>query len=114
MRALTGALIGASILTFGLGNVSGILVERSSALDQEQRAWSEVLVIHNGTLTANPSALSPQELADSQIIRRGPVVIGYQCQSGGGSRVGNTIGELWGDCREVQTLEHAQQVLASR
>lgn len=46
----------------------GATVAEARIVTQEQDAWSEVRVFQNGTLVANPAALSPVELADAKIV----------------------------------------------
>lgn len=94
----------ACCFALGVGSAAafGVVAEQKA----QRERWDDVLVVMNGTLVANPAALSGTELADATIIRKKPRLIGFNCN-------GRTLtGEQFSDfpmfeCREVMTVEAA-------
>lgn len=61
---LSAALIGSAIMGGILGGCINQIQRDNEAID----SWHGVLVVRDGTAVANPSALTPHELAGVQII----------------------------------------------
>lgn len=102
MRPYMVPLVAAAALSAAF--LGGVFVSAAANLEARDKAWEEVLVVKDGKLVAKPSALTPRELARSQIIDRQPSLIGFGC-AGMGSRamVGQEFDEFPA-CREIKTL----------
>jgi hypothetical protein len=99
---LAAALIGAAII----GGIAGGGIQANRDAAAAETAWSQVLVVRGGTLIANPSAMTPRELADSQIIKRDPQWIAF---CGNKAIVGDDIGEVFdpAHCKQAMNLDQA-------
>lgn len=100
------ALIASAVLTaagsFSMGRVYQMNAEQADA----QAKWDYVMVVNSaGTLIPNPSAMTGEELADSQIIPMRPRLIGHQCEDMPAGRVVVAWEEdQLPPCREINAL----------
>ena len=93
----------------------GALAEKYLAAEKAASAWEGVLVVRNGTLVPNPSALTPQELAQSQLIDRDDFLIGMGCESQEGDAVMvETHEDHFPMCREIIRISALRDQTAAR
>lgn len=83
------------------GMLLGALVGIAAAHYDHGKDWSQVLVVYQGTVVANPDALTPAELADAQIIRRDLRYIAFGCPGENGAVVSASL-RL--DCQEARMI----------
>lgn len=113
MKVMTSAILAAAGLGMGLSFVVGQKYEQVTEYNRQLDLWSEVLVVRGGTLVANPSALTPRDLADSQIMAKEARLIGFRCNMDD-RYVGSLAVVSWDedempDCQEIMTLEAARE-----
>lgn len=89
-----------------MGGIIGGGINEHQRNTEQTEAWRNVLVVQGGTLVANPSALTPEELADAEILKKRPRLIGFNCN--GKTMVGESFEDFpIMDCRSVQSVDGA-------
>lgn len=95
------------VLAFCLGGLTAATgASYARAQEQEERvgAWQGIKVIHRGTLVANPAALEPWELAESEILRPG-FLVGFGCEGSEGKTLVAMEEDQFPACKEIRRLD---------
>lgn len=104
---ISNILFAACMVASGImGGLAGGAIRDHQIHAAEEDAWSDVLVVRGGTLIANPAAMTPAELADSQLIKKAPQYIAF-CNDK--AYVGDSF-DIFDPrtCKEISGLDQAQ------
>lgn len=87
------------------GMVASTAASYARAQEQDERiaAWTGIKVIHQGRLVPNPAALTPHELAESEILNPG-FLVGFGCEGAKGTLVAMEE-DQFPRCKEIRRVD---------